>query len=81
MKADNETLLPVSWDLAIMDNHRSKIMDQFMVASVSTAALIISTTMPDGLTALHGFIFQTAFFTMSIVIGICGPSNSGSLDR
>ena len=46
---------------------------QIMVAPVSPAALTISTTMPDGPAALPDFIFEMAFFTMSIVIGIGGP--------
>ena len=54
---------------------------RIMVAPVSPAALIISTTMPDGPAALPDFIFEMAFVTMSIVIGIGGPSNSGLLDR
>ena len=52
-----------------------------MVAPVSLAALIISTTMPDGPAALSDFIFEMAFFTMSIGIRIGGPSSSGLLDR
>ena len=43
-----------------------------MVAPVSPAALIVSTNMPDGPVALPDFIFEMAFFTMSIVIGIGG---------
>ena len=54
---------------------------RIMVAHVSPAALIISTTMPEGPAALTDFIFEMAFFPMSIVIGIGGPSNGGSLDR
>ena len=53
---------------------------RIMVAAVSPAALIISTTMPDGPAALPDFIFEVAVFTMSIVIGIGGPSNSGLLE-
>ena len=50
VKADNETLLPVSWDLAITYNCSSKIGDHG--GTLSPAALIISTTMPDGPAAL-----------------------------
>ena len=46
------------------------LISRIMVAPVSPAALIISTTMPDGPAALPDFIFELAFFTMSIVIGI-----------
>ena len=52
-----------------------------MVAPVSPAALIISTTMPDGPAALPDFIFEMAFFNMSIVIGIGGPSNGRQVTR
>ena len=52
-----------------------------MVAPVSPAALIISTTMPDRPAALPDFIFEMAFFTRSIGIGIGGPSKGHSLDR
>ena len=52
-----------------------------MVAPVSPAALIISTTMPDGPAAMPDFIFEMAFFTMSIVIGRGRPSNRGSFGQ
>ena len=58
---------------------RSKIVDHGGT-SVSPAALIISTTMHDGPAALPDFIFEMAFFTMSIVIGMDRPSSRGSLD-
>ena len=41
-----------------------------MVVPVLPAALIISTTMPDGPTALPNFIFEMASFMLSIVIGV-----------
>ena len=41
-----------------------------MVVPVSTAALIISTTTPDGPTALLNFILEMTFFTIRMVIGI-----------
>ena len=71
----------MSWDLAIwiIVVARSPIM----VAPVSPAALIISTTMASGPAALPGFMYEMyvlAFFTMSVVI-ISGPPNGGSLDR
>ena len=39
-----------------------------MVAPVSTAALIISTTTPNGPTALLNFILEMTFFTIRMVI-------------
>ena len=73
------TLLPVIWDLAIMDYHSSKIADYG------------STCITCCLDHLHHYTWWTCsfarlhlwdgLFTMSIVIGIGGPSNSGSLDR
>ena len=41
---------------------------------MSPAARIISTTMPDGLGALPAFICEIAFLTISMVIGMGGPS-------
>ena len=46
-----------------------------MVAPVSPAALIISTATSDGPAALPDFILDMAFFTISIVIGMGGPSS------
>ena len=40
---------------------------------MSPAAHIISTTMPDGPSALPAFIFEIAFLTISTVIGMGGP--------
>ena len=48
---------------------RSRIME----ASVSPAAGIISTTMPDRPCALPAFICEIAFLTISMVIGMGGP--------
>ena len=45
-----------------------------MEAPMSPAALIISTTMPDGPGALPAFICAIAFLTISMVIGMGGPS-------
>ena len=56
---------------------RSRIME----APVSPAAHIISTTMPDGPSAWPTFILEIAFLTISVVIGIGGPSTGGSSDR
>ena len=52
-----------------------------MVAPVSTTALIISTTTPDGPKALLNVIVEMTFFTIRMVIGIDGPSSGGSSDR
>ena len=52
-----------------------------MVAPVSTTALFIFTTTPDGLTALLNFILEMTFFTIRMVLGIDGPSSSGSSDK
>ena len=52
-----------------------------MVAPVSTAAQFISTTTPDGPSALLNFILEMTFFTIRMVIGIDGPSSGGSSDR
>ena len=41
---------------------------------MSPAARIISTTMPDGPGALPVFICEIAFLTISMVIGMGGPS-------
>ena len=57
-------------------NYSSKIAGHS--ATVSFAAVIISTTMPCGPAALPDFIFEVAFFTMPIVIGIGGPYNGNS---
>ena len=48
-----------------------------MVTPVSTAALVISTTTPDGLAALPNFVLEMTFFTISLVIGIGGRSSDG----
>ena len=48
-----------------------------MVTPVSTAALVISTTTPDGPAALPNFILEMTFFTISLVIGIGGRSSDG----
>ena len=71
---DNETLLPVRGYLAAA---KSRIME----ASMSPAASIFSITMPDGSGALPAFIWKIAFLTISMVIGIGGPSTGGSSDR
>ena len=47
-----------------------------MVTPVSTAALVISTTTPDGPAALPNFM-ETTFLTISMVIGIGGRSSAG----
>ena len=52
-----------------------------MVAPVSPAALIISITTPDRPAALPNFTLKMSFFTISVVIGIGGPSSGGSSDR
>ena len=44
---------------------------------MSPAARIISTTMPDGPGALPAFICEIAFLTISMVIGMGGPSTGG----
>ena len=46
-----------------------------MLAPVSPAALTISTTIPDGPAALPNFNLEMTFFTISMVIGIGGPSS------
>ena len=48
-----------------------------MVTPVSTAALVISTTTHDGQAALPNYILKMTFFTISMVLGICGCSNGG----
>ena len=53
---------------------------RIIVAPVSPAALI-STTTHDGPAALPDFILEMAFFTISIVIVMGGPSIGGSSDR
>ena len=52
---------------------RSRIME----APMSPAVRIISTTMPDGPGALPAFICEIAFLTISMVIGMGGPSIGG----
>ena len=47
-----------------------------MVAPVSTAALVFSTTTADGPAALPNFMEMT-FLTISMVIGIGGRSSGG----
>ena len=54
---------------------------QIMEAPVSPTAHIISSTMPDGPSALPVFIWEIAFLTISMVIGMDGPSIGGSSDR
>ena len=46
-----------------------------MLALVSPAALTISTTTPDGPATLPNFNLEMTFFTISMVIGIGGPSS------
>ena len=46
-----------------------------MLASVLPAALTISNTTPDGPAALPNFNLEMTFFTISMVIGIGGPSS------
>ena len=48
-----------------------------MEAPMSPVAHIISTTMPDGPDALPTFICEIAFLTISMVIGMDGPSTGG----
>ena len=48
-----------------------------MVTPVSTAALVISTTTPDGPAALPNFVLEMIFFTISLVTGNCGRSRDG----
>ena len=48
-----------------------------MVTLISNAALVISTTNPDGPAALQNFILKMAFFTISKVNGIGGCLNGG----
>ena len=52
---------------------RSRIME----APMSPVARIIFTTMPDWPGALPAFICEIAFLTISMVIGIGGPSTGG----
>ena len=52
-----------------------------MVAPLSNAALIISTTTTDGPAALLNFILEMTFFTIRMMIGIDGPSSCGSSYR
>ena len=52
-----------------------------MAAPMSQAALIISTTMPDGPGALPAFICEIAFLTISMVIGMGGLSTGDWYDR
>ena len=52
---------------------KSRIME----APMSPVARIISTTMPDGSCALPAFICEIAFLTISMVIGMGGPSTGG----
>ena len=49
-----------------------------MIAPVSPAALIISTTTPDGPAALPDFILEMAFFTISMAGFNLGPVISSS---
>ena len=51
-----------------------------MVALVSPAALVISTTTPNGPVTMPDFILEMAFFTISIVIGMGVLFSGGSLD-
>ena len=50
---------------------------RIMEATMSPAARIISTTMPDRPGALPAFICEIAFLTISLVIGMGGPSTGG----
>ena len=50
---------------------------RIMEAPMSPAACIISTTMPDGPGALPALTCETAFLTMSVMIGTGGPSTGG----
>ena len=50
------------------------------MAPLSPAALIISTTVPDGPAAFIAFNYEVVFLAILILIGIGGPSSSGSLD-
>ena len=76
VEADNQTLLPVERYLAIT-NVIAAARSQIMEVPMSPAARIISTTMPDG----PAFIWEIAFLTISMVIGVRRPSNDGSSDR
>ena len=53
------------------------VKSQIMEAPMSPAARIISTTMPDGPGALPAFICEIVFLTISMVIGMGGPSTGG----
>ena len=46
-----------------------------MLAPVSPATLTIYTTTPEGPAALPNFNLEMTFFTISMVIGIDGPSS------
>ena len=59
---DREALLPVSWDLPISNVAMARL--QIMVAHVSPAALIISTSTPDGPAALPDFILVTGLVVL-----------------
>ena len=48
-----------------------------MEVPISLAARIISITMPDGPGALPAFIFEIAFLTISMVVGMGRPSTGG----
>ena len=67
VKPDNETFLPVSWDLAIKDNLSSKIADHGGTC-ITCCHDHLHHYMPGGPAALPDFIFEMAFFTISIVI-------------
>ena len=54
---------------------------QIMEVPMSQAALIISSTMPDRSSALPALIWENAFLTISVMIGMGGPSTGGSSDR
>ena len=58
----------------------AKARSRLIKAPVSPVALIISTTKPYGPATLLDFIFELAVFTISMMIGIGGPSSGGSSD-
>ena len=61
-------MLPVNWDLPISNDCYEEVTDHGNTCI--TATLVISTTTPDGSTALPNIILEMTFFTISMVIGI-----------
>ena len=75
VEADNETLLLVRGYLVITNDCGCEVMDHGGAHTLD--ARIISTTMPDEPGALPTFICEIAFLTISVVIGMGGPSTNG----